>query len=215
MSKKRTYAMSRRKLKAIVTICLLIVIFLIWLDHSPASKILPPGLKDSSRYDLPDYEKYNAEIFTVIKVVDGDTLDVDIPDGDRDSTRIRLWGVDTPETKNPKIQPMYFGREACEFTKKLTLGNKVTLYLDLQKTRGYYGRILAYVQLPDKRFLNEALLSEGYAYAELRFPHSFYQKYSQLEAAARGQKKGLWQNVTREKLPDWLKKKKPTFLLQK
>jgi micrococcal nuclease len=204
--------MSRRKLKAIVSLCLLFVGFLIWLDHSPASKILPSELENSSRSQLPDYEKYNAETFTVIKVVDGDTLDVDVPDGDRDSTRIRLWGVDTPETKSPKIQPMYFGREASEFTTKLTLGNKVTLYLEPQKTRGYYGRLLAYVQLPNKRFLNEALLTEGYAYAELRYPHSFYRKYSQLEAAARGQKKGLWQNVTREQLPEWLKKKKPTLL---
>ena len=207
--------MSRRKLKAILTLCLLITSFLVWLDHTPACKILPSGQKNSFRTHSSDYEKYNGETFTVINVVDGDTLDVDIPDGNHNSTRIRLWGVDTPETKSPKIQPMYFGREASEFTKKLTLGNQVTLYLEPQKTRGYYGRLLAYVQLPDKRFLNEALLTEGYSYAELRYPHSFYQKYSQLEAAARGQKKGLWQNVTREQLPEWLKKKKPTLLKKK
>ena len=44
-------------------------------------------------------------------------------------------------------------------------------------------RLLAYIELPDGRFLNEELLSEGFAYADLRFRHSYYQKYQQLEAA--------------------------------
>ena len=148
----------------------------------------------------------------VLKVVDGDTIDIDIPDGKYDRTRIRLWGVDTPETKNPKTGVMYFGPEAADFTTKLVLGKPVIVYLEEHRTRGYYGRLLAYVQLPDGRFLNEVLLSEGFAYADLRFRHSFYHKYKQLEAVARSQKKGLWLNVTREQLPEWLQRKKPNLL---
>ncbi len=107
---------------------------------------------------------------------------------------------------------MYFGPQAAEFTTKLTLGKPVQVYLDTTRTRGYYGRLLAYVRLPDGRFLNEVLLSEGFAYADLRFRHNFYNKYPQLEASARSQKKGLWENVKREQLPEWLQQRKPNLL---
>ncbi|MHC4222058.1 MAG: thermonuclease family protein, partial [Planctomycetota bacterium] len=128
------------------------------------------------------------------------------------STRIRLWGVDTTATKQPGKPIMYFGPEATEFTSKLTAGKEVTIYLDTQKrTRGRYGRLLAYVQLEDRRFLNELLLLEGFAYADLRFRHSFYHKYIQLEATARSRKRGLWEKVTHEQLPEWLQKKKPNL----
>ena len=103
---------------------------------------------------------------------------------------------------------MYFGPEAAEFTKNLALGKKVTIYLDEDnRTRDKYSRLLAYVKLPDERFLNEVLISEGFAYADWRFRHSLYHKYKQLEAAARSQKKGLWPNVTPEQMPEWRQNK--------
>jgi micrococcal nuclease len=147
-----------------------------------------------------------------VNVVDGDTIDIDIPDGRHQHTRIRLWGVDTPETENPETGVMYFGPEAFEFTKKSTLKKKVTIYLDEKHTRDKYGRLLAYIKLPDDGFLNEVLLTEGFAYADLRFKHNSYNKYKQLEAGARKSKKGLWEKVTREQLPQWLQRKKPTLL---
>jgi len=153
-----------------------------------------------------DVEKYHAKIFTVANVVDGDTIDINIPDGEYNHTRIRLWGVDTPETKKPDTPIMYFGPEASEFTKELVLGKTVTIYLDEKQTRDKYDRLLAYVQLPDEKYLNEVLLSEGYAYADLRFKHGFYNKYKQLESAARRGKKGLWEKVTPEQMPEWKQK---------
>lgn len=79
---------------------------------------------------------------------------------------------------------MYFGPEAAEFTKQLSFGKHVTIYLDTSnRTRDKYERLLAYVQLPDDRFLNEVLVAEGFAYADVRFRHSFYNKYKQLEAS--------------------------------
>jgi endonuclease YncB( thermonuclease family) len=69
--------------------------------------------------------------------------------------------------------------------------------------------------LPDKTFLNEILISEGYAYADLRFRHSHYNKYKQLDSAARAQGKGLWANVTRNQLPEWLQREKPALLQPK
>ncbi|MHC4418265.1 MAG: thermonuclease family protein, partial [Planctomycetota bacterium] len=136
-----------------------------------------------------------------------DTVDIDVEDGEYEHTRIRLWGVDTPETKHPQTGVMHFGPEAADFTTKLALSKEVTVYLDTEnRTRGYYGRLLAYVQLSDSDFLNELLLTEGFAYADLRFDHSLYNKYKQLEAGARSQKKGLWKEVTSDQLPEWRRK---------
>jgi micrococcal nuclease len=87
------------------------------------------------------------------------------------------------------------------------LESRVTLYLEEHRTRDKYGRLLAYIELPDGRFLNEVLLSEGFAYADPRFRHSFYHKYKQLETTARSQKKGLWSNVTPEQMPKWRQEK--------
>jgi len=87
---------------------------------------------------------------------------------------------------------MYFSRESTESAQRLVLGKTVALYLDQKhNTRDKYGRLLAYVELPEGTFLNEWLVSEGYAYADLRFQHSYYQKYQQCEAAARALNKGL------------------------
>ena len=209
--KKTTYAMSRRRRTAIFVLCLLIAFVFIWLDHSPIRRRwqAQPKSEEQAAYD---FEKYHKKTFTVISVVDGDTIDIDIPDGDDDHTRIRLWGIDTPETKHPKVGVVYFGPEAADFTTKLALGKQVTVYLEEHRTRGYYGRLLAYVQLPDGGFLNVVLLTEGFAYADLRFRHSFYHKYPKLEASARSQKKGLWEKVTRDQLPEWLQRKKPNLL---
>ena len=108
---------------------------------------------------------------------------------------------------------MYFGPEAAAFTKRQCLGQKVTVYLDEgNRTRCKYGRLLAYVQLPDGRFLNELLLTEGFAYADVRFRHSFYNRYKQLQATARAHGKGLWPGVTREQLPQWLQDREPLII---
>jgi len=207
--------MSRRRRFAIFVLCLLAAFVFIWLDHSPIRHKWQPKPKSEEQAKASDFEKYHAKTFTAINVVDGDTIDIDVPDGEYNRTRIRLWGIDTPETKNPKLGVMYFGPEASDFAKKLVLGKQVTVYLEEHRTRGYYGRLLAYVQLPDRRFLNEALLTEGFAYADLRFKHSFFNKYKQLEANARSRKKGLWENVTRDQLPQWLQERNPKLLLEK
>lgn len=200
--------MSSRKRSAVFILCLLMATGLIWLDHSPIRSAWQTKPKSTEQVRAYDFEKYHEKTFTVVKVVDGDTIDIDVPDSNYNHTRIRLLGVDTPETKNPKTGVMYFGPEASEFTRKSAFEKQATIFLDEGKnTRDKYGRLLAYVKLPDGRFLNEVLLSEGFAYADTRFKHSFYYKYKQLEAAAKRQKKGLWLNVKPEQMPEWLQRR--------
>ncbi len=205
--------MSRRWRNSIFIAAILVAVLLIFLDQSRDAQRPQQNSTSKTETQSHDLEKYHAKTFTVVNVVDGDTIDIDIADGTRDTTRIRLWGVDTPETKKPGGKIMYFGPEASAFVKKTVLGKRICVYLHKEKkNRGKYGRLLAYVQLEDSSFLNELLISEGYGYADLRFRHSLYYKYQQLEAAARSQKIGLWKDVTREQLPKWLQKEKPKLL---
>jgi endonuclease YncB( thermonuclease family) len=203
---KINYAMSRRRLTGIIVLSLFLSGVFVGLDHSFFGCKWQQLPKSEDQAKASDFEKYHAKAFIVKNVVDGDTIDIDISDGKYEHTRIRLWGVDTPETKHPQKDVMYFGPEATEFTKGLVLDKQVTIYLEEHRTRGYYGRLLAYVQLADGRYLNEVLLTEGLAYADTRFRHSFYHKYKQLEAVARSGKKGLWKNVTPEQMPQWRQK---------
>lgn len=212
---KARYAMSRGRRNLITAICTVLVALIVlldrnFIDHKP---YYTPSGKETV---FPgDYERYNSKKFHVVKVVDGDTLDIDEPDGKTNFTRIRLWGVDTPETKKPGEPVMYYGPEASEFTKKTVEDKTVGIYLEKEQTRDKYKRLLAYVQAEDSNFLNEELLKEGFAYADRRFRHDYYQRYKQLEASARRNKKGLWQNVTREQFPKWLQREEPKLLLKK
>ena len=200
--------MSRRRRKTIFLLCLLALVALALFDNSFYRRGRNYSALSAEQIRTYDIAKYHARTFTVANVVDGDTIDIDIPDGQDNHTRIRLWGIDTPETKSDQFGVMYFGPQAFEYTEKLSLGKQVGIYLDEQEeTRDSYGRLLAYVQLPDGRFLNEILLSEGFAYADLRFRHSFYNKYSQLESVARSGNKGLWLSVTPEQMPQWLQER--------
>jgi endonuclease YncB( thermonuclease family) len=76
--------------------------------------------------------------------------------------------------------------------------------LSPDKTRGKYGRLLAYVYLErGGRMFNEMLLEEGYAYADLRFRHHYYRQFKNVEKRARRAERGLWADVTLEQMPGW------------
>jgi endonuclease YncB( thermonuclease family) len=154
----------------------------------------------------PDLPRYNGKTFTVVHVVDGDTLDIDLPDGKYSTTRIRLWGVDTPETVRPNHPVEHFGPEASAFTKTAVLHKQVRLELLPHDTRDKYNRLLAYVYLPDDTLLNRELVRTGCGYADPRFDHPKKREFLQLQRAVRKAKKGLWKNHHPEDFPDYLSK---------
>jgi micrococcal nuclease len=155
----------------------------------------------------PDYQRYHNTVCTCIKVVDGDTIDVNISDESKPLTRIRLWGVDTPETKDSPQGAMYFSKQSTEFTRSMVLNKKVRLVLLPERTRGYYGRLLAYVYLADTEImLNEEIISQGYGYADRRFDHPWMQRFIKLEKRARKKEQGLWKEVEPQQYPDWRKR---------
>ncbi len=139
--------------------------------------------------DTPSNPQENG-LRKVVRVVDGDTL-VLSPD-----EKIRLIGVNTPETKHPKKPVECFGQQAKEFTKKMVSGKKMRLEFDeVNRALGHkdrYGRTLAYVYLDDGTFLNAEIIRQGYGHAYTGFPFRYLEQFRSLERQARRRGTGLW-----------------------
>lgn len=124
---------------------------------------------------------------TVTRVVDGDTID--ISPSVKGRSRVRLTGMDTPEVYFG-TQP--YGPEASAFAKRELDGQEVMLELDVQKIDPY-GRLLAYVHLPDGSMFNETLLREGYAQVATFPPNVKYvDRFLEAQREAREANRGLW-----------------------
>lgn len=122
----------------------------------------------------------------VERVVDGDTFVL------AGGERVRLIGVDTPETVKPGTAVQPYGKEASEFSKKMLTGKKVRLVFDVSE-KDRYGRLLAYVYLEDGTFYNELLLQEGYAQVMTVPPNVKYaDHFVEVQRKARKANKGLW-----------------------
>ncbi len=121
----------------------------------------------------------------VERVVDGDTL---VLDG---GERVRLSGVDTPETVDPRRPVQHFGKEASAFTQRMAEGKRARLAFGAER-RDRYGRTLAYVYLEDGTFLNAEIIRQGYGHAYTRFPFEHQEEFRRYEREARDNKRGLW-----------------------
>lgn len=156
--------------------------------------------------------------YRVIRVVDGDTIVVKPIDWDctptetydctyGDDEKIRLIGVDTPETVDPRKPVQHFGKEASEFTRRLVEGKRVRLKGEYTPTctplrygmKDHYGRTLAYVYLDDRNFLdrwgtllNGKIIREGYGFAYTKYPFCLKDDFVRLEQEAREAGRGLW-----------------------
>lgn len=134
----------------------------------------------------PDQEK---ELYKVIRVIDGDTLVININNVDE---KVRLIGVDTPESVHPDPnRNSECGKIASDFTKSKLEGKMVELELDVQE-RDKYGRVLAYVYLDGVMF-NKTLLSAGMAKIATYPPNTKYvDDFVELQRVARENNIGLW-----------------------
>jgi len=135
-----------------------------------------------------------GEFRKVVRVVDGDTIVVS------PNEKVRLIGVDTPETVHPKKAVECFGKEAKQFTRDAVEGKSVRLILDKVNTKrrhkDRYGRTLAYAYLEDGTMLNAELIRQGYAHAYTRFQFRHLVEFRELERAARAQPVGLWSSCS-------------------
>lgn len=127
-----------------------------------------------------------ADVYTVKRVVDGDTIDLS------NGERVRLIGVDIPELHHPKKAVQYFAEEAYQFVKKLAEGQEVVLEYDWER-KDKYGRTLAYIhRKSDNLFVNAEIVKQGYGFAYTRFPFKHLDEFRRFEQNAREEELGLW-----------------------
>lgn len=131
-------------------------------------------------------------LYQVTEFVDGDTIAVNMNGA---SERIRLIGVDTPETHDPRKPVQCYGLAAAAYTKQLIGLSSVRLEADpLSTNRDRYNRLLRYVYLPDGRLVNAEIIKNGYGFAYLSFPFTKSDEFHNYELEARRQNLGLWKN---------------------
>lgn len=127
---------------------------------------------------------------TVTRVVDGDTVELTFADGN--SEKLRLIGVDTPETVHPTIGEEPGGREASDYTKAALTGKTVLVEFDVEQ-RDRYGRLLGYLYTADGTLFNATLMDEGLAQLATYPPNVKYVGvFTALQKGAQAAQVGLW-----------------------
>ena len=133
----------------------------------------------------------NSEFLAVTKIVDGDTFWVD--NGSEKGLKIRLIGVDAPESRNVfNKKKGYYGPEAKAYVTDLISNQSVRLEYDVDRL-DRYGRTLAYVYLRDGTFLNADLVKNGYAMVMTVPPNVKHDdEFVRYQQDAREHRRGLW-----------------------
>jgi len=139
---------------------------------------------------LPSNSINIIEDGTVVKVVDGDTIEVY---ENKKIEKIRLIGVNTPETVDPRKDVQCYGLEASMFLKKELEGKQVILEADnSQQQKDTYGRLLRYVYFKGEN-INKKIISEGYGFEyTYKTPYKFQKEFKEAEDLAKKDEKGLW-----------------------
>lgn len=111
---------------------------------------------------------YEYRVKKVLKVVDGDTIDVDIDLGFNVSytQRVRLAGIDTPESRTTDLKEKALGLEVKEYLKHSLEGAEdVVIQTEKPDSSEKYGRILGWLFINDDEIsLNEKMINDGYAW---------------------------------------------------
>jgi len=164
-------------------------------------------LKTSSQTNSQPAENYTASSTTQIgqagsgtnafikKVVDGDTVIAVLDSEPGREFKVRLLGINTPETVDPRRPVECFGKQASDFAKKLLQDKRVFLEADPEADEiDKYGRLLRNIYLADKTNVNALMVEQGFANAYLQFPLNQERKNQlrDLEAQAKQAERGLW-----------------------
>lgn len=180
--------------KKIFTIAILTIIPLALLVYYFGGQIIVNPPTQTASISSSD-QTNNIREYSVIRVIDGDTIVVDMNGHDE---TVRLIGVNTPETVDPRKPVQCFGREASDFLKTmLPAGTKVGLVSDpTQSNRDKYGRLLRYAYLGDV-LVDEEIISAGYGFEyTYDIPYKFQKKFKASENYAREGSLGLWATAT-------------------
>lgn len=163
------------------------------LNQSEIVSPAPSTIVESSPSATPQVAGAAQQTYLVSKVIDGDTIEVLI---DGQKRNVRLIGINTPETVDPRRPVQCFGKEASNETKRLLEGKQVVLTKDISET-DKYDRLLRLVYLPldnnQMLFVNDYLVRQGFANNYTYPPDiKFDAQFRQAEEEAKEAKRGLW-----------------------
>lgn len=203
----RTFFNGRNIVLALLVALLFLVYSSLQTADSTLSKILTPkptlvptvaeSVQDQTVQQEADQKvegaKVERQIAHVVKVIDGDTITVSI-NGTTDT--IRIIGLNTPETVDPRKGVECFGREASAFAKQTLSGKTVYLEPDAsQSERDKYGRLLRFVFLEDNSDYGKVAIQEGFGYEyTYDLPYRYQTEYKQAQQQAQTYKRGLWED---------------------
>lgn len=166
-------------------------------DESSAEDGLEPdtGVKTSTDSDVSLSDNSSSEVFEpgeykVTSVIDGDTIHIDYNGTDR---KVRLIGVDAPETVDPNKPVDCFGPESSNYLKERLEGQNVKLASDsTQSSEDKYGRLLRYVYL-DSEDIGKSIIENGFG-KEYTYDNSYAHQgnYKQAQYAAMASGEGIW-----------------------
>jgi micrococcal nuclease len=205
-----------------ILLCILLVVILVAGIYASknirSAKIRPASnkvelSKSVAQSDVVQSNALQSDIVRVLKVVDGDTIVVESVSRDslqkdfQQKTTIRLIGINTPETVDPRRKVECFGKEASTKAKEMLLDKTVRLeYDDTQDAVDKYGRRLAYVFIQNESFatkqvsnsdietlFNAYMIEQGYAY-EYTYskPYKYQKEFKDAQKRAETEGRGLW-----------------------
>ena len=135
------------------------------------------------------------DTYSVKKVIDGDTIEIERYGK---SEKVRMIGIDTPETLDPRKPVQCFGKEASDKSKDLLSGGRVRLEFDpIVGEKDKYNRLLAYVW-SDNELVNLKLIKEGYAneYTYRSQSYKYQNEFKNAQTVAKESSIGLWSPQT-------------------
>ena len=157
---------------SLITFCILVIASVFFVENE----------------NLEEKKDFNEKTsYEVTRVIDGDTIEVE------GEYKVRLIGIDTPETVHPNKPVEFFGREASDKLKEMIEGKEVQLVSDpTQDDVDRYGRLLRYVYL-DNVDINLEMIKQGYAFEyTYRVAYEKQEEYKQAQEFAKMNKLGLW-----------------------
>lgn len=190
---------TRKKLSKYFGLAALVLFIAIGITAPPAEKDTqtsnaqtterPEKVVTQSANETKPVEPVNNK-FTVAKVIDGDTIDLNI---NGKTERIRLVGIDTPEKNDPRKTVECFSSEASAKLTELTKDKKIELEADgSQDNKDKYSRLLRYLWV-DGVNINQKMIEEGYAYEyTYKLPYKYQTAFKATQKKASDANKGLW-----------------------
>ncbi len=188
--------MKIRDIKRLMSFVVGMIGFGLWLWSQQATPLsldeITPVQDDSVIVDL----KVEGEVAKLVRVVDGDTIVVLI---DGVEKKVRMIGINAPESVDPRRKVECFGKEASDYFKMLLLvGSDVILVADAsQDDVDRYGRLIRYVMLTDGTDVNAKMIIDGYAYEyTYKVPYQKQAEYKINQVSAESDRRGLWSKET-------------------